>query len=273
MVSIMVTNVNIPPQLACNSTEAGLFDSEWLIDKLQALGSRTYEFDAVDLGLIEAEVVEQRDTASVASGGRSNIRVETLTHISSLIQDELLISSSSAFDLACSSRKSWDLPMSTRAAPSWLNVSILAYDPTEAEAITYEVVSLPAWGSLYGTSTLPATSYGHSNERTYLQIGGAFYEVSAMMPSPSMPGCKRRRVLSLCRHVACSSTRSSPGHARRITRIMRTMLCVFFFAGWPSRRGAPLSECHSDGAAAVHPVPAPASHQRPSGRQLPVDGH
>eukprot|EP00873_Tetraselmis_striata_P025523 jgi/Tetstr1/445787/TSEL_033434.t1 len=116
---------------------------------------------------------------------KAESRTRALDLLSFFVREGTILDGPSAFEFACSSAGSWELEMGTAEAPHALDVSLLAFDRDEDQALTYHVVQPPLRGSLFATTALPGASYAQAQERTFLEVGSVLFQAGLVTRNDS----------------------------------------------------------------------------------------
>ena len=160
VITVNVIHLNAAPRLACEHSEAGLFEASWPF--LSALTSQSGRQGTDHQAAIQALVAE-RDEAVAGDPLKLKARTSALDLLASkATQGQILAGPETSYGLACSSQGSWRLPMARgqedhhRVA---LNVSLLAFDDDEFEGLLYQIVDLPKHGQLYASMAITGESY------------------------------------------------------------------------------------------------------------------
>lgn len=179
-VTIIVESTNSPPRLACGVSPPGLmFSSQQLLSDLRGLSSVGVSA-TIDRQKVVQALVAERNSAIASTSGRSTLKTQALTTLAGIASDGMVIAGSRSHSIACSSVTTWDVGMSTDASPSYLNVSLLAFDP-DGKLISYQIVTPPSRGTLYATTALPGRLLPLETDRAYLDIDNNLYEVGHLI--------------------------------------------------------------------------------------------
>ena len=174
VVTVNIIHVNVAPQLACENSEAGLFEAS--VSLLNSLTTQSGRQGTDSQAAIQALATE-RDEAVAGDPLKLKARTSALDMLASkATQGQILAGQGTSYGLACSSRGAWSLPMarSQEELLVALNVSLLAFDSDEFEGLIYEIVDLPKHGQLYASTAITGESYS---------------QVLADSPTSSLPYC------------------------------------------------------------------------------------
>lgn len=177
---IDVVHLNAVPEPVCAPLNSGLFtDGSALWRSLADLNAPATAGDA-ERNVTVAALLQLRDDTVQGDIYKASPRTRALDQLGNLAaRGGVIAEGPTSFDLACSLDGAWAIDMAAPTAPlAPLNLSLLAFDRDEGGSTTYAVLDPPTRGLLFATSALPGASYSQSAERTFLEIGDQFYQVS-----------------------------------------------------------------------------------------------